>query len=108
MDGKVSLMPKLKILLLRGNRIKEISSEMFRGIELVQTVDLRDNMITDIEAQCFYNLKYLKRLKLSNNRLTYIHETAFWSGSLEMLDLSETRVMIQKKNILKNMTNLEC
>ena len=83
-------MPNLESLRMKNNYIKEVDSEMFRGLEKLKSLDLSNNAVTVIKAGCFAKMNYLKTLTLAKNKLTQMHYSAIWSNSLEHLDLSGT------------------
>ncbi len=79
-------------LLLDGNRLTELRSDMWNGLASFYFVSLNvaNNLIEKIEPRCFSRLRKLTILTLSNNPLGQISAEMFDKTSISTLYLSST------------------
>ncbi|PSN47801.1 hypothetical protein C0J52_08184 [Blattella germanica] len=79
----------LRILNLGSNRINELESGCFFGLNNLSELQLNDNRINSLNNSVFEHLISLTKLNLSYNEINTIHENAF-NGlhRLRFLDLS--------------------
>ncbi|XP_022920299.1 leucine-rich repeat-containing protein 15-like [Onthophagus taurus] len=75
------------------NKISDISTFAFWGLEQLKVVDLSDNLITNLDDQTFTTNRNLHKLVLINNRITFkSHHKFLISESIETLVLSNNRI----------------
>ena len=79
---KITTLPFLKKLLVRGNKLKVIPEELC-FISSLDTLDLSENKIVKL-PKAIYSLTSLKELHLETNRLTELPDTI---NSLSLLTL---------------------
>ena len=86
---------ELTLLYLPGDYIRDICSSWYLDCELYNSIfllDLSFNMIKTLKPSCFMKLTSLKIIDLAHNDLQFIHGDAFFSLSLEYLDLKHTKI----------------
>ena len=96
--GASPLIPNLRLLNFSSNYIRELDSDIFRGLRRLSMLDLRNNMISIVKAHCLEEMVNLTYLDLSNNELTDVDGTSFWSNTLKYLILSYTSLGLNLNN----------
>lgn len=77
-DTKSFILPKLNVLLLTGNQLKELPGRSFVGLNRLETLDLSANQISTIHREAFFGLLNLKHLRLHSNRLKQVPTLSFF------------------------------
>ena len=92
-DAFVGLELSLKKLELYSNRIKSMGNRVFKGLILLEQLDLRGNEMSQLEMGSFRTLINLKILYLSSNKFKLIRFDFFRNlTSLELLGLSGNEI----------------
>ncbi len=77
----------LKELILKLNNVKELNAKNFKGLILLNFLDLSYNQIVSCQDETFFYLKNAIILKLSSNNLRNLFKSLSFQ-SLQFLDLS--------------------
>lgn len=93
----------VKELNLRGNLIKNITTQTLSKFIYIQKVDISDNQINVIPKNAFLNLRYLVSLNVSHNLLTEISKEFSKVYYLQMIDLSGNRIRTIEQNAFQGM-----
>eukprot|EP00058_Branchiostoma_floridae_P002178 XP_002587666.1 hypothetical protein BRAFLDRAFT_92705 [Branchiostoma floridae] len=84
----------LDILSLSHNKIEDIESRSFVGLDGLEFLNLKHNLLRHVCADWFHGLTNLEELTLSSNRLDNIEKHAFVSLiKLSYLDLSNNNIL---------------
>ncbi|KAK5609428.1 hypothetical protein CRENBAI_009584 [Crenichthys baileyi] len=106
-ENAFSSLSNLKVLILDGNRLSNISQNWFRNPAAISELALSFNRMEDLNESSLKGLTNLKKLKLNGNRIQTIHPDSFSSQSmLTDLDLSENRLMRLSPHIFSSLKSL--
>lgn len=85
--------PALTTVNLKGNMIRQLSSDSFLNSRMIENLDLSQNSINLIHSNTFNKLKHLKKLNLSFNMIPKIDRDTFKENELlTKLDLSRNYI----------------
>ncbi len=70
-------MVELLVLDLSENKLRILTSEVFRGLTKVEALHLSNNRIFEVPSNVFFHLNNLQFLNLSGNGIQYIGYEAF-------------------------------
>lgn len=103
-----SNLPQLKILRLRGNRLKLLAITQLDSLPTIEELDVSDNdLIGPIGAQTFPKMINLKDLQLSHNSLSSIKMGALKGVSnLTSLSLHHNQIDVLEDNAFNSLTSL--
>jgi len=62
---------------LHGNKLKEIDSDLFKGLTQLAVISLHDNLISEIHPKLFNDLKNLTSINLSFNLIKHLDSNLF-------------------------------
>eukprot|EP00057_Strongylocentrotus_purpuratus_P011193 XP_011665667.1 PREDICTED: toll-like receptor 3 [Strongylocentrotus purpuratus] len=84
----------LRVLNLRGNKIKQLPIDIFKHFGQMTNIDLNNNRLTYLDINLFLNNRMLTTLLLSENRLTRLNQSTFKliGPSLTYVDLSRNLI----------------
>ena len=94
MIGNIPWTPNLEYLNLSHNFLRELNSEMFRGLTKLRILDLSNNRIRYVEAEFAKHLVELTDLNLSNNNLDKVEPFALSSNSLRVSIWQILRILV--------------
>lgn len=98
---------ELKILNLKGNRIKDVKLTDFEHLRNLATLDLSSNNIKSINYNLLNTMSSLQNLYLSENQLEVVNKNAFSNLLLlTSIDLSKNKFKSLPKGLFKNNTIL--
>ncbi|KAL1381418.1 hypothetical protein pipiens_013476 [Culex pipiens pipiens] len=84
-------MPHLQWLDLEKNAISEVDFDSFKLTRKLQVLKLSNNLISDIPTELFRNVKGLRVLEMAHNNLKYLPDSLIVEEGLERLDLSHNQ-----------------
>uniref|UniRef100_A0A1Q3FSG3 Putative conserved secreted protein n=1 Tax=Culex tarsalis TaxID=7177 RepID=A0A1Q3FSG3_CULTA len=84
-------MPHLQWLDLENNAIVEVDFDSFKFTRKLQVLKLSNNLISDIPTELFRNVKGLRVLEMAYNNLKYLPDSLIVEEGLERLDLSHNQ-----------------
>ena len=91
-DGAFLHLPQCTYILLSKNKLTNIKSGMFKGLQSMQHLELDNNGIYHIEGKSFFHLPLCTKLYL-NDKLTQVKEDTFVGlFSLKVLDISRNQI----------------
>jgi Leucine-rich repeat (LRR) protein len=99
---------KLKILDLSGNKLTQISSELFFGITNLETIILSNNQLNSIDSKTFCGANNLRVLHLGHNSLSINSDCFLYLKNLKELYLnSSLKQGALKLGLFKHLNCLE-
>ena len=105
--GAFSKMIKLEFLSLDENKLTEVRTDMWTGLEALATLYLDYNEITHIENGAFAGAPHLGSLSLASNNITNITEGTFKGiGNLQALRLYKNQLVEINMDMFKETPNL--
>ena len=91
-DSPLSSMESLWRLQLHGNRIRNISHDVFTNLKTLQIIDLSRNEITSMERGTFDQNKLLRAIRLDGNQIREIDGVFSNLPELIWLNISENHI----------------
>lgn len=99
---------QVEVLDLSRNRITELGTKNFDGLNQLRTLNLSRNALEHLHKDAFYGLKGLLLLDLSHNKITQVHPAAMTHlFKLIDMDFSNNAVISFDDGVFKNLTSLE-
>ena len=106
-DGAFRKLSNVNVLVLRQNRINELATDTFSGLENLISIDLSDNRVAEIPAGAFSN-QFLNEVNISGNAIREIGQQTFTDlPILEVLDLSRNSIIGIKNGAFDNIPRLK-
>ena len=97
----------LKLNLTR-NKITELRTGSFLGLERLEYLFLNQNNISDISETAFAELVRIQKIDLSKNKISELHQNTFGGlSSLRYLDLSENLLKTIPNNLFQDLGSLK-
>ena len=102
----------IKRLIAWGNRIRNISGDVFKNVDSLQELQLQQNEISEVPVGVFSNLHKLKILDLSSNPVgafiesTHLSRVTGVQRKLEVLKLKSIGLTVATPSMLEHMTSL--
>ncbi|XP_030572239.1 insulin-like growth factor-binding protein complex acid labile subunit [Drosophila novamexicana] len=99
---------KLKILLLSGNAITELSERSFSYASELEFLFLNDNKLSRLHPDAFKGLRELRHLDLSGNQIEELPERLFEDlAALHQLTIAENRLRFISNELLAQNSRLQ-
>ena len=105
--NRSSIMPALEELDLSRNNMKVLLKANFDHLKSVRVLLLNNNEIQFIGGTCFLAMKRLKILNLQHNLIFKLKASAFWSNSLQLLDLADSGFKVSQRDSFRHLPNLK-
>ncbi|XP_044729766.1 insulin-like growth factor-binding protein complex acid labile subunit [Chrysoperla carnea] len=91
----------LTVLILSGNRLAELPSNIFDSLENVIRLDLNRNRLTKLDPEIFQNMVSLEKLDLANNKFKIIPTNLFNVPRLIEVNLAENELTYLASDIFE-------
>lgn len=98
----------LQKLILKNNRLVQLSSGCFHKLQLLSYLDLSHNHLSELPMDIFKNLISLKNLDLSENQIVSLPSTVFKGlFGVRTIDLQKNNLSILEESFLRDQQVME-
>lgn len=98
----------LRKLILRRNRLVQLSPVIFHKLQLLSYLDLSHNHLSELPTDLFQNLVSLKNLDLSENQIVSLSSTVFKGlFGLKTINLQRNNLSLLEENLLRDQQVME-
>ena len=101
-DGKVAILPSLRVIVLSQNNLTVVRKTLFRDSPMLTVIELTNNNISNIEYEAFANMTSFKALDASNNLLTHINPCNWFD------DVTKINFIVLASNNITSVEGLQC
>lgn len=95
----------LEILNLAENAIEQLTSDVFKPLKKLRMIVLRNNKLKTLPDSLFFNIKAIGNVDMSYNLIEYVPVNAFRGTSIKNLNLSHNRFSYLEANFCLELQN---